>query len=144
MRWLSGTVALLTVFFGFGCGIKLGSTLNHSPTPTGPAIYQGQFITNTPINGESVTGTAVVYDDCSGNYVTVLNATIPNVSNIQVETVGSSGTNVQQLIYYSGNQNYYFSTNTGSTFTQINLYLPSTQTTFAQALLYTTGNAACH
>jgi hypothetical protein len=133
------SVAFLTMIAATsGCGLvhTNGSTLNESVPSTAVPVSSGNFV---GFYGKTASGNATVYFNGGNSYITHLEGvTLPQISGLQVVTVSSIGTvDTEQLSYFSGNQNYYFTiSGTQPTFSQVNIYSPGANLNYAQALLY--------
>ena len=135
-KFLEKSLVLLPVLILLSScgGITLGGgTGTNAAIPNGTVISQGNF---TSLNGQTVTGAAILYNMGSSSYIVRLSGlSAPTENGLKVQ-VYANGTNVfsTPLQSTTGNQNYSF-TSTSSSFSQVYIYSTLNAEIYGQALL---------
>lgn len=131
-------ILLLTLIIAglAGCGpIKLGSISPNDPAPSGTIMAQGSF---TSLNGQTVTGTAIVYFEGGSSYIVRLSGiSAPSENGLQVVVVANGATQATfSLRASSGSQNYMLSLSAYSiTWNQVNIHSTVNNMDYGEALL---------
>lgn len=124
-----------------GCGpIKLGSSSPNEPAPSAPIVAQGSF---TSLNGQTVTGTAIIYSLGGSSYIARLSGiTAPSENGLQVVVVANGVTEATfALLSSTGSENYPFSLTAYSiNWNQVNIHSTVNNEDYGEALLTTSTN----
>lgn len=135
-RTMAPAVFFATCAMLAGCGpIKAGSSSPNDPAPNATIIAQGTF---TSLNGQTVTGAAIVYETGGSSYIVRLSGiSAPAENGLQVVVVANGTTQATfALRAPTGSQNYSMSMSAYSVYwNQVNIHSSVNDEDYGEALL---------